>query len=189
MTSKRREKMLSDIEGLTAMLREGNVSLILDSYDDLFSDFDPRHYSEKALSDDFLMECRKATRDKIQENGLELRLLVPKEKRNLADEETIKRRLKNHFEKHFHEKQREHKEKKKRGIMWIILGAIFLTFSALLLKKEGLVFSLLFVILDPAGWFTMWTGFDLLFFDVKETQPEYDFYKKMSNLNIYFYSY
>ena len=36
-------------------LREGNISLVLDSYDDLFSDFDPRDYSQKALSDDFLV--------------------------------------------------------------------------------------------------------------------------------------
>ncbi|MBI2151367.1 hypothetical protein HYU21_01420, partial [Candidatus Woesearchaeota archaeon] len=35
-------------------VREGNISLVLDSYDDIFSDFDPRDYSEKALSEDFL---------------------------------------------------------------------------------------------------------------------------------------
>ena len=45
-------------------LREGNISLILDSYNDMFSDFDPRSFSERALSDDFLSECKRAARDK-----------------------------------------------------------------------------------------------------------------------------
>ena len=36
--------------------KEGNVSLVLESYNDIFSDFDPRNYSERALSDDFLIE-------------------------------------------------------------------------------------------------------------------------------------
>ena len=40
--------------------REGNISIVLDSYDDLFSDFDPRPYRIRALSDDFLLECKKS---------------------------------------------------------------------------------------------------------------------------------
>jgi len=68
-------------------LREGNISLILDSYDDIFSDFDPGDYSERALSDDFLSECKKAAVNK--EERLELRFLVPKTKRDYK--EKIKR--------------------------------------------------------------------------------------------------
>ncbi|NYT12918.1 MAG: hypothetical protein GKC01_00225, partial [Candidatus Methanofastidiosa archaeon] len=64
------------------ILREKNISLILDSYDDLFSDFDPRPYSVRGLSDDFLIECRRAVRGiKTESPVLELRLLVPKNKR------------------------------------------------------------------------------------------------------------
>ena len=57
-------------------LREGNISLILDDYNDLFSDFDPRHYSERALSDDFLAESKRASRDKPA-GSLEVKFLVP----------------------------------------------------------------------------------------------------------------
>ena len=81
--------------------REGNISLILDSYDDIFSDFDPRSYSEKALSDDFLEECKKAAKDK--EERPELRLLVQKNKRDYKDEIRIKKRLREHFQRHYKE--------------------------------------------------------------------------------------
>ena len=44
--------------------------LDLNSYDGLFSDFDPRPTEQRALSDDFLLEVKRAARDK--EIGLEL---------------------------------------------------------------------------------------------------------------------
>ena len=40
------------------------IPLWLDNYNDLFSDFDPRHYSNRALSQDFLEELKRASRDK-----------------------------------------------------------------------------------------------------------------------------
>ena len=44
--------------------KNGNISLILESYTDIFSDFDPRPYDQRTLSDDFLLECKKAVRRK-----------------------------------------------------------------------------------------------------------------------------
>src|SRR3989338_3364035 len=102
-------------------VKEGNISLILDSYQDLFSDFDPRPYNVKALSDDFLLECKRASVDK--EEKLELRFLVPKNKRNVHDESEIRKRLKSHFQKHFKEKEREIKEIQRNGLIWFFLGS------------------------------------------------------------------
>lgn len=36
-----------------------SISLWIDSYDDIFSDFDPRHFSLRNISDDFLYEVKK----------------------------------------------------------------------------------------------------------------------------------
>jgi len=94
------------------IIREGNISMILDSYDDIFSDFDPRPYEQKALSDDFLVECKKAAEDKKTE--VELRMLIPQTKRNPEAESKIKKRLRNHFQSHYKQKQEE-KDKKKRN--------------------------------------------------------------------------
>ena len=86
------------------LFKHGNISLILDSYNDIFSSFDPRPYNEKALSDDFLIECKRAARDK-DDHGFELILSVPKLKRNVNDEFKIKKRLREHFHKHSLEKE------------------------------------------------------------------------------------
>ena len=63
-----------------ALLEKSEMSLLIRDYGDIFSSFDPRFFSEKALSDDFLLEAKRSARDK---KGIyELRFLVPKAKRN-----------------------------------------------------------------------------------------------------------
>lgn len=181
---KNNSKMISD-----KTFREGNISLILDEYQDLFSDFDPRSYSEKALSDDFLAECRRASRDKPDDSALELRLLIPRNKRNLSDENIIKNRLIDHFERHYKIKLEEKKKIKKHGIIWTLIGWAILFISGIIYLQPGMFYQLLFVVFNPAGWFIMWTGFDKFLSDVKEKEPELEFYKKMANVKIYFFQY
>jgi hypothetical protein len=171
------------------VLKEGNISLILDSYDDIFSDFDPRPYTHKALSDDFLSECKKASLDK--EKGLELRFMVPKHKRNTNEEYEIRKRLREHFQKHFKEKEKDIKSIKKTGLMWFFLGAIVMVAATFLYKYEhvNFLFTFLLVMSEPAGWFFFWEGLDKVVIEAKKKKPDYDFYRKMAKARIYFLDY
>ena len=78
---------------LKSIMDNAEISLILDTYDDIFSDFDPRPYNERALSEDFLIEARKAARDK--NTGIELHFLIPTPMQDKASEELIRQRAKN----------------------------------------------------------------------------------------------
>jgi len=169
------------------LLREGNISLILDSYDDIFSDFDPRPFSEKALSDDFLNECRKASVDK-PDQGIELRFLLPKSQRVLKQEVQIKKRLQNHFLKHFHVKEHELNSIRSEGIRWTVLGGCLTLLATLFYQKSGLLNGFLVVLLEPGGWFILWNGLDKIFFKSKEEKPEFEFYRKMASAKISFNS-
>jgi hypothetical protein len=187
MPEKSGEHFKSVEEILETQMREGNISLILDSYDDIFSDFDPRGYSERALSDDFLVECKKAARDKGHK--LELRLMIPKKLRNLKDELKIRKRLKNHFEKHFQEKHEEIMKVKKEGAMWFAVGTVLMMISAFFYGRTDFFFRLLEVMIVPAAWFMFWEGLDKIFISSREKEADYIFYKKMANCQIYFFSY
>ncbi|MFH0978112.1 MAG: hypothetical protein V1837_02300 [Candidatus Woesearchaeota archaeon] len=160
--------------------------MILESYDDIFSDFDPRPYSERALSDDFLNECRKASIDKGYD--LELRFLVPGRKRRATDEEHIRHRLMEHFQKHFIQKEIEQKAIKRQGWAWAIIGICMIFVAALISNFEGLINKFLLVVFEPGGWFTTWTGLDKIFSDAPRRMPEYKFYKKMASSQIIFNS-
>ena len=78
-----------------------SISLWIDFYDDIFSDFDPRHFSLRNISDDFLYEVKKV----CGENDFiikEFKLLIPENERNLKTESIIIKRLHNYFIKNQH---------------------------------------------------------------------------------------
>jgi len=171
------------------ILKQSNISLILDSYDDIFSSFDARPYSEKALSVDFLAECKNAVRDK-GEYEIEMRLLMPKDKRNFKEETTIKKRLKIHFGKHFVEKEQEILKVKKEGFIWVslgvllLLGIIFVSF-----KFPEAVFASFIYILEVPSWFLMWEGMAKILIDARKIEPDFIFYKKMASAVANFFEY
>ena len=171
----------------SAKFREGNISIVLDSYDDVFSDFDPRHYEVRALSDDFLLECKKAAL--VKKDKPELIFLIPKKRRNYADEVKIKKRLKEYFHKHFNEQKRGIKKLRGLGVFWFALGALAMALMPFLLEYEQFAYKILIIMAEPAGWFFFWEGLYMFFITAKDKKPDYDFYKKMSTSEIHFYDY
>lgn len=172
-------------------LLESNISLKLNNYNDIFSSFDPRPYSEKALSVDFLDETKRASIDK-GENKIELRLLIPLNLRKIETERIIKRKLKEHFERHSKQIKKEYKKIIKNGIIFAIVGVILMFIATLVFfksSKETITAHFLLILLEPAGWFFFWEGLWQIIFEPKHKKPELEFYKKMSNCTIIFSSY
>lgn len=172
------------------LFKESNISLILDDYNDLFSDFDARTYSEKALSDDFLSEMKKASRDKPS-GEIELNLLVPVKQRSFQHEVIIKKRLKDHFRKHHNQIKDEIKHIKKQGAYFVFFGilSMFVATYILLHTPETLIYTFLVILLEPGGWFLFWEGLDLIIFEPNKKKPELNFYEKMSKVDIRFHNY
>ena len=172
------------------ILRMSEIPLILDTYDDIFSDFDPRPHSQRALSDDFLLEAKRASREKAT-GGIELQFLMPKAKRNLRDESLIKKRLKEHFKKHYDRLHQEKNKIIKQGAFFVFVGIILMFFATFVLfgyEKTALT-SFLIIFLEPASWFLFWEGLNLIIFEVKKLKPDLDFYEKMIECEIEFLSY
>jgi len=171
------------------LLEASEISLILDTYDDIFSDFDPRPYSQRALSDDFLIEAKRASREKII--GMELKFLIPREKRNTETENIIKKRLHEHFKKHHDIVEDEVKKIFRTGIILVIIGVILMSGAAFIKQFLGneFLWTILFIIAEPAGWFTVWTGFDRILDSAKSKRQDFEFYRKMSKAEISFNSY
>ena len=173
------------------LLKKSEISLWVDNYDDIFSSFDPRPYSQKALSDDFLTEAKRASRDKVS-GKIELSLLVPSHQRNLNEERIIKRRLKDHFKHHYDLLLKEYKKLNFQGIAFVLVGIIFMfiaTYVYFHFGEKDLIISFVIILLEPAGWFTFWEGLNLIIFKPKNTQSDLDFYKKMSKGEISFLEY
>jgi hypothetical protein len=164
-----------------------DIPLILNSYNDIFSIFDPRPYSQKALSKDFIFECQKASEDKKGE--IELKILVKREERNSKDEEVITKRIKEHFRKHFLEKKKELFNLRLIGLMWFFVGCFLIVLTTFLIPKDNeFLIRLLIAIAHPAGWFFLWEGMGKIIIHSKDKKQEHIFNKKMSNVKITFWS-
>lgn len=163
------------------------VSLWLDEYDNLFSDFDPRPHSHRELSDDFINEVKKITAD-IKPETLELIFLIPRGHKNLVSEHVIKERIHNHFKKTETQLEKEIKDYLHKGMISSFVGIILMLLATVIsyFENGNLLLNLGRVILEPAGWFTTWFGLDHIFYLSKEDRKELEFTKKMAKTNISF---
>ena len=172
------------------LLNMSEISLILDGYDDIFSDFDPRGYSVRALSTDFLHEAERASRDKVEHPNLIL--MTPQKSRNTQKEQIIKKRLKHHFEKHYHRIEHHYKETIRHGIYFTLAGISCMFIAVYILHyviSTSIWRDFLIVMLEPGGWFLFWEGLFQIIFESKKTKPELHFYAKMSASKIRFLGY
>lgn len=172
------------------LLKKSEISLWIDTYDDIFSDFDPRPYLQRALSDDFLYEAKKASHD--TKSGIELKFLIAKDIRNAEKEALIKKRLHEHFKKHVIELRGETGSIVRQGIFFVLAGIILMFIATFILAKypEKNLFPAFFVVLlEPGGWFLLWEGLNLIIFKSKQGSPDLKFYEKMSKCEIGFFDY
>jgi hypothetical protein len=172
-----------------ALFDRFDITLWLNSYEDIFSDFDPRPYSKKALSSDFLEEMKRASVDKVA--PIPLVLLVPKSDRNRKSEKVIKKRLKEHFQKHNLQLSKQRVGIMKEGASFAVAGFIIMLVASFILFKyeESFLKAVLITVFDPAGWFLFWRGLELILFESKNKTPDFTFYNKMEKSNVYFRSY
>lgn len=166
------------------------ISLWLDDYDDIFSDFDPRPYHERSLSDDFLNEARKVFREK-RTGQFELRILIPAGERNSRTEEVVSRRLRSYFKNTERAERGKISRSLRTGIALTLGGFLMMTWTLLLNRLEAGSFlaDILLVVFEPAGWFAVWFGLDRLFYTVPEERKAHLFFKKISTAEIIFESY
>lgn len=166
-----------------------DISIWIDEYDDLFSDFDPRPYAEKNISDDFLVEIKKVCNESKFFIG-EIKLLVPEMKRKIEVEETIKKRLHSYFRKSSNHCQSQLKAERRKGLLFTLMGFCAMAGASYISYKkfDGPFMQVPIIILEPAGWFMVWIGLEGLLLAKRQKRSELDFYLKVVKSKIQFVS-
>lgn len=187
----KKQQNLYNASEMKKVIQTAEMALWLDGYDDIFSDFDPRHYSERSLSDDFLLEIKKVARGRGR-NSYELKFLLAPKIRDEKLEEVIKERLKHSFNSKHRQFLMEKKKIIKRGILFVGLGATLMLLASVMktyLSPSSLLHNSFIIITEPAGWFLFWEGLARAMYKSEEVNPEIDFYQKMTHSKITFISY
>ena len=167
-----------------------DISLWLDDYDDIYSDFDSRQYPKRRISEDFIYEMKDAfnyRKEKIRD----LFLFMPPEKRVEASEEIIVTGMTHFFNGQFLMAAGKYRKKWNRGILLGIIGLAVMICSASLtsiVQNPSFLKNILYVLLEPGGWFLLWASFDTIYYDLKELKADKDFFKELAATRVHFRS-
>ena len=165
------------------------INILLSSYNDIFSVFDPSAYTERSLSDDFISTVKNISKNKTGNNML-LSLLLPENIRDEQEENKIVTRLHTYFGNVYHSLRSEIRKKNNKGLMITFIGVIIMIIASYIsfIKPEKYSVHLLLVLFEPAGWFLVWVGLDYLVYASRETKKELVFYTKMKTAKIIFFT-
>jgi len=140
------------------------ISIAIDTWDDVFSDFDPRPFGDRTLSEDFMAELKKRHRE-TRKGSFAVTIYAPASLQDEKTEKTIMQRLKRHFKHRAMQRQQEIGRIRIRGVSFVILGALslgFLTVVTYFQYFNDLIIELLGIVFMPLGWFGIWEGFSKL---------------------------
>jgi len=171
------------------LARDSHVGLSIDTYDDLFSDFDPRSYHERELSHDFLNELNRFFLHKAPES-LDLVLLMPAAQRSAKLENIIKKRLHIYFQHKYRDTEKILRGATLKSVLKIVFSMVIMAFTGYLAVHAAQVVwkNILKVMLEPASWFLFWTSIDNLIETRRAVKNELKYYYRLSECKIMFLS-
>ncbi|UCD15807.1 MAG: hypothetical protein JSV34_01805 [Candidatus Omnitrophota bacterium] len=150
-------------------LRE--ITIVIDTWDDVFSDFDPRPLSDRTLSEDFISELKKRYRE-TRKGDFIVKLYAPFSLKDERSENMVAQRLKKHFRHRFLQRQKDIVRIRAKGVIFVVSGICFLTFLMLITYFKvfsQLAIEMLSIIFMPLGWFGIWEGFS----KIVDTSPAF----------------
>lgn len=151
-SKKRAEQRVQD-------LRE--IGVVIDTWDDIFSDFDPRPLSERTVSGDFIDELKKRYKE-TQAGDFIITIYAPVSLRDEESERMVINRLRKHFRYKFLQKKRVITTIRIKGVVFVAVGICALSFFTLATYfkfMSELKLQVLSIIFVPLGWFGIWEGF------------------------------
>lgn len=162
------------------------VQIWLDTYDDMFSDFDPRPYSKRMWSDDFITQIKKVIKDRSKKVGV-LRILIPVKEKSEEVEIILVKRLSEFFKHRKQEVIQVRKESFLRSFYYITAGiaSMLLTEYLSFIYQNKFSWHFLLQIFEPLGWFLIWTGLDIIIVTRKELH-DITFFSKLADSKIEF---
>ena len=137
------------------------IAIAIDTWDDVFSDFDPRPLNERILSEDFIIELTRRYRE-TRKGDLALTICAPVALKDKKSESMVTQRLKRHFKLRALQSKKEISRIRARGIIFVLFGVCFLTFLTLAAYFKwfsSLAIEVLGIVVMPLGWFGIWEGF------------------------------
>lgn len=150
------------------------AQIALDSYDDIFSDFDPSPYETRLLSDDFLSELRRRHAEK-RKGEFVVNFSLPGRLRSEKTEALVRKRIKDYFRGRLREVNKDVRDRLRNGLLRL-LGGAFLSLSLMVFPQLDAVPAL--TLISVLIWYVLWSGFENIFEASGTLKRKHTFYEK-----------
>jgi hypothetical protein len=160
-----------------------DVIVALNGYDDIFDDFDPQAYVERAISADFMDALGKRMANLNRKERVNIMLTLPYYRRVIKDEKVIKERLAEHFwnmARHWEERESEARD---QSVAMMAIGLLVFSIGQFLIHEYFSFFDELIII--PA-WFLTFYGLDKYLFDVPKNTSKKGFFESLKGAKVTF---
>lgn len=150
-----RERRIKDLK---------EIAIVIDTWDDIFSDFDPRPLDERTISGDFVDELKKRYRE-TRTGEFVVTIYAPISLESKESEQMVSEHLKKYFHHAFLQKKKVLRRTRIRGGVFVSIGVSSLTFLTLATYFKflsPLTTEILAIVLMPLGWFGFWEGLSKL---------------------------
>ncbi len=165
-----------------------DISIAIDSWDDIFSDFDPSPLEQRILSEDFLSELKKRYRETQRGNFL-VTIFAPLALKDEVSERLVLKRLKQYFRFRTLSLQKEINGALRKGVLFVLFGIIFLaslTLMAYFKVLDSLMIELIGIVIMPLGWFGIWEGFSRVIEPAPSARQELEIFSKLAKATFKF---
>ncbi len=161
------------------------IVIALDTYEDIFSDFDIRGFDERSFSVDFLDELRFRMRKPLNDERLSIVLLVPAAGREASEETLILERMRSFFDGRSLEYRRRAIKSRLTSFLYVVMGLVFLAAGTLLSRWLSIPVLMENFLLIPA-WFFVWSGLELFIRGREEIIAKKDYYSRLAEASTVF---
>ena len=164
------------------------VSVAIDRWDDIFSDFDPSPISKRTLSEDFIIELQRRYKQ-TKRGSYAITIFAPKSLADEKFEQKVAQRLKQDFKFRALLAKKSLGRIRIRGAIFVVFGIfclgtlILLTYSR---RFSELALELIGIVLMPLGWFGIWEGFSKIVDTSFGLKRDEDLFTKLSKASYNF---
>jgi len=158
--------------------KEFIIDIALDSYQELFNDWDASPTWKKDLDPDLAKYLETSSYDIPRKNSLRINFVLPHEYEIKKSEERVLRGINNHFKSELYFTRVELRYIFRKILVFILLGFTFITAAYFVQNQSSISFG--FDILVEGffigGWVLLWEAFSLFFFSMYALRRKKDMY-------------
>ena len=163
------------------------IEVSLDTYDEIYDDWDPSPFKKRDIEDEFTDFVINASQDIPLNFGIIIVLYLPLSKKDNQKEATLISAYKNYYAYALERLNKTKSNLYKKILYYLLFSVFLLTIGSFFFREDqNLFINVLHEGVFIGGWVFLWEFFTNIFITRRELQEEYGLYKRLYQSDINF---